>query len=1170
MRKAAILSLALCAAPALAQEDDRDFLTAFLEDSLSGAGREVTITGFAGALSSQARIDRLTIADDDGIWLTISGVTLDWSRSALLSGALTVSELSADEIVVARLPDAEEGALPAPEASPFRLPDLPLSIAIDRIAAARIALGPDVLGQAVEGRLEASATLAGGEGRARLDLLRTGDGPEGEIVLDAAFANATGQLDIDLRAAEAAGGIVVSLLGVPGAPAATLEVQGQGPLDDHTARLRLATDGEDRLAGTVTLGLTEDGRQRVLAEVAGNLAPLFLPDYAAFFGTSVGLSADARQTAAGGIALDRLEVTARTLRLTGQAVLSPDGLPETLDVQGTIADPEGAAVLLPLSGAPTRIDRAAFALTAAQGGQGGWTARLTVAGLDRADLGAARLGLEGSGRIGRTPAGSTLGGTLRLTAEGLAPADPGLASALGDRLEGAVTFHSLEGSGALSLPRLDLAGDGFALAGRLGIEGLADAFQTTGSLTLTTADLSRFATLAGRPLAGEGRLRLEGSVGLLSGAFDLAADLSATGLRLGIDQADRLLSGASTLRLSVLRDESGTTLRAFDLAAGGLAARATGRVATAAAALDGEVTLANLAALDPRYGGSLALTGSFRGTADEGTIALGGTGRSLRLGSPEIDRLLAGETRLSASLTLGEGDARLTAADLANSQFSLGVSALAEGLGLTARLTDLGLLVPDLQGPLSLSGTAAESGDSYRLALDARGPGGIDARIQGLVAANGAGADLRITGSGRAALGNLFIAPRAVDGALNYDLRLNGPFQTGALSGRVTLSGGRLTDPGLGLALEDVEAMAQISGGEARLSATARLSTGGRLRLDGPVGLTAPFAARLDIGLDRLRLFDPDLYEATMSGGLRVEGPLAGGALLRGALTLAEADLRVSSSGFASAAALLDLTHVAEPAPVRETRRRAGLIDSGARGGAAGPGRPFLLDLVISAPSRVFLRGRGIDAELGGTIRLGGTTAAVVPSGGFSLIRGRLDILGRRLVLSEADLQLEGSFVPTLRVAATAESDGVTSSVRIDGAADDPVVTFTSVPERPQEEVLARLLFGRDLGNLSAFQAAQLANAVAVLAGRGGEGIVSRLRKGFGLDDLDLATSDDGSTALTAGKYLNENLYTEIQIEQGGQSRINLNLDLRDGVTLRGRLGDDGDTGVGIFIERDY
>jgi translocation and assembly module TamB len=101
-------------------------------------------------------------------------------------------------------------------------------------------------------------------------------------------------------------------------------------------------------------------------------------------------------------------------------------------------------------------------------------------------------------------------------------------------------------------------------------------------------------------------------------------------------------------------------------------------------------------------------------------------------------------------------------------------------------------------------------------------------------------------------------------------------------------------------------------------------------------------------------------------------------------------------------------------------------------------------------------------------------------------------------------------------------------------------------------------------------QAAQLANAVAVLAGRGGEGIVTRLRNSFGLDDLDVSTSADGETELTAGRYLTENIYTEVQTGQSGTTSLSLNFDIREGVTARARVESDGDSGLGVFIQRDY
>ena len=63
---------------AVAQEDDKGFLTRAIQDALSGAGRTVSIDGFQGALSSTASFDRMTIADSEGVWLTLEEVTLDW------------------------------------------------------------------------------------------------------------------------------------------------------------------------------------------------------------------------------------------------------------------------------------------------------------------------------------------------------------------------------------------------------------------------------------------------------------------------------------------------------------------------------------------------------------------------------------------------------------------------------------------------------------------------------------------------------------------------------------------------------------------------------------------------------------------------------------------------------------------------------------------------------------------------------------------------------------------------------------------------------------------------------------------------------------------------------------------------------------------------------------
>ena len=122
----------------------------------------------------------------------------------------------------------------------------------------------------------------------------------------------------------------------------------------------------------------------------------------------------------------------------------------------------------------------------------------------------------------------------------------------------------------------------------------------------------------------------------------------------------------------------------------------------------------------------------------------------------------------------------------------------------------------------------------------------------------------------------------------------------------------------------------------------------------------------------------------------------------------------------------------------------------------------------------------------------------------------------------------------------------------------------------PQDEILAQLIFNRSLSNLSAFQIAQLASAVAELAGGRSNSLLSGLRNKLGVDDLDVTTDAKGGAQVSAGKYLNDRTYLELQSgsEAGGGKAI-INLDVGRGVKLRGEAGATG-TGGGIFYEKEY
>ena len=1152
-------------------EADRGYLTALLEDNLSTDGVKVTITGFAGALSSRATMAQMTIADKEGIWLTLRDVALDWDRAALFSGVVEITELTAAEIVLDRVPAKDP--TPSPEAPRFALPELPVSVTIGKISAESIVLGDAVLGEPVTARLDASMQLAGGEGSALIQLQRTDD-KVADITLDASYVNATGVLSVNLSAIEEADGIAVRLLAVPGAPSAALTVEGTGPIDGFAASVSLSTDDVVRLAGSVQLSGDDAGNGRFNVGLAGDLAPVFLPQYAAFFGPAVSLAAAGSRAADGRLTLDVFRVQAQALDLYGAAALAADGLPLRFDVTGKLGLADGSPLLLPLTAeAETRVTSGQLTLRYDAATGETWSGSADLVGLDRADFKADRMALTGAGVITREAGIPSVEAKLAFDATGLAPTDPALAQALGAQVSGALTANWQGGSGRTRLSRLMVTGQDFDLTLTGSVQGLADGFATDGTAVASFADLSRFSGLARRQLAGAGSISVTGQASPLTGQFDAVARVLGRDLRSGIAQLDGLLRGQTQIDASVRRDETGTALREVRLTGRGLTVTATGRLATGANDVAAEISLADLSVLGPGYRGSL--TGAVRLLGDR--MTLDGTGRGLAIGQVQADRVLRGDSKVTAAVRFTEAGVVIEQAEIVNPQVSFAARGDVAGgsttIGLQARLANLGILLPEFPGALVVSGTAIQDSAGLALDLTGTGPGQIDATVKGRI--DGGQADLAITGTAQAALANAFIAPRSVSGPLRLNLGLRGPLALASLSGTVALQGGRIADPARNFAVQDIAAQAVLGAGSARIEARAAVSSGGSLTVAGTIGLARPNPGALAVELSQVRLRDPDLYETTINGAVTVDGPLAGGALIAGRLVLTETELRIPSTGFGGAGDLPGLLHAGEPAEVRATRGRAGLLGDGDGGGgtgaAAGSSGGFGLNLTIVAPNRVFVRGRGLDAELGGQVTLTGTTGNIVPFGALNLIRGRLDILGKKLVLSRALLQMEGALLPYLDVSASTTSDGYTSTVTISGPATDPVVSFTSDPALPEEEVLARLLFGQGLQNLSAFQAVELASAVASLAGRGGNGLVSRLRQGIGLDNLDVQTDDaTGAASVTAGKYLTEKIYTEVTVDQDGESRIDLNLDIARHITLKAGSGSDGSSGIGIFLEKDY
>ncbi|WP_309086063.1 translocation/assembly module TamB domain-containing protein [Chelativorans sp.] len=509
------------------------------------------------------------------------------------------------------------------------------------------------------------------------------------------------------------------------------------------------------------------------------------------------------------------------------------------------------------------------------------------------------------------------------------------------------------------------------------------------------------------------------------------------------------------------------------------------------------------------------------------------------------------------------GSARVTGS-LANPNATF----TAQVAGLTARpLASFGI------APLSVSASGDYAGRSLTLrSLNATGPSGLSIAASGRVPLAGSGLAVQVRGSAPLSLANRFLAERGTQfsGTATADLTIGGSLASPAISGTFSTAGATAVDPASNLRLTGIAINGGISGDTVTIrSGAASLAAGGSLSASGTISTSAAagFPADLALRLDEARYADGELLTATLSGALRLSGPLTRDPLLSGNLEVSRAEILVPEN-FGGSAAQLDVRHVDPPRAVVQTLARARAND-----GTPMPSqRPSVmrLDVNINAPARIFVRGRGLDAELGGSVRLTGPVSAVEPVGGFRLVRGRLAILGRRITFEEGTVTLVGDLDPFLDFIARSPGRDITVFITVRGRVSDPAITFSSDPELPQDEVLSRLIFDRGVDQLSPFQLAQLAAAAAELAGGSNMSLLGGIREATGLDELDIVTDEEGNAAVRAGRYIQENVYLGVEAGAGGTTRGTINLDVTDNLRVRGSVGTGGESDLGIFYERDY
>ncbi|MGO8025292.1 translocation/assembly module TamB domain-containing protein [Rhizobium leguminosarum] len=471
--------------------------------------------------------------------------------------------------------------------------------------------------------------------------------------------------------------------------------------------------------------------------------------------------------------------------------------------------------------------------------------------------------------------------------------------------------------------------------------------------------------------------------------------------------------------------------------------------------------------------------------------------------------------------------------------------------------------------PFSIGASGKLAGNKLTVDTSLAGDAGMSLKGGGSVVITGNRAmDMRFTGNLPFAVLGAPLAQQGLvaDGVATVNLQIGGTAAAPVINGTVSTNGAKLVDVRRNMAVNNLTATVTFNGSQAVISRlTGNLGGGGTISASGTIGIqpAGGFPADISIKLDKAVYVDGTLVVSTVNGTVGLRGPITN-TTLSGKLRLDKTSITVPEK-LPTSLREIDIRHKNAPRAVLAQLRDDGEQKPGEKSSV------ITLDLEIDAPSHIFVRGRGIDAELGGLVTIRGTAAAPIVTGGFTMRRGRMTILNRRLDFSDKGrITFAGDMTPALDMEATSASGSTTLTVDVAGLATDPAITFSSSPELPQDEVLAQLIFGQSMSKLSPVQIAQLADAVSQLAGNRSTSLFEGLRNQLGVDDFDVSTDSKGQTSVSVGRYLNDRTYFELQ--QGGSAgaKAVINLDVGRGVKLRGGAGGNGEGEAGIVYEREY
>ncbi len=235
------------------------------------------------------------------------------------------------------------------------------------------------------------------------------------------------------------------------------------------------------------------------------------------------------------------------------------------------------------------------------------------------------------------------------------------------------------------------------------------------------------------------------------------------------------------------------------------------------------------------------------------------------------------------------------------------------------------------------------------------------------------------------------------------------------------------------------------------------------------------------------------------------------------------------------------------------------------------------VDLKLTIPSGLWLRGQNLDVELAGDLQIALRASQPTLTGSLKAVQGNFSFLGRTFLVETGEVTFygENELNPTLNLTLTTRVQALLIRVVFQGTLQKPVLQLTSDPEMSEGDIMSYLLFGTPLAQLDNEQMGLIQRrATDIVAAYGTAQLEARLSRELGVDMVSIQPTrgTEGGSSLVIGKYLSRRALVKYEQALEDRTHFYLNLEyfLSRHLKLETLYGQQSQSGLQLSWSQEY